>query len=124
MALQKSGEAYLEAIYILSQRFFVVRSIDVSKYMGYSKPSVSYAVALLRNGGYLETDEDGYLTLTDSGMEIAQSVFERHQVLAALFRALGVDEETAAKDAFSIKHNLSDKTFHAVKAYLESPFNN
>ena len=115
MHLQESGEMYLETILILSLRGNYVRSIDVSEYMGYSKPSVSRAIGLLKNGGYVIVDEDGYLHLTDAGLEAAEKTYERHKVLTALFVELGVDEATAARDACKIEHDISDETFEALK---------
>ena len=115
MHLQESGEMYLETILILSLKGNYVRSIDVSEYMGYSKPSVSRAIGLLKNGGYVIVDEDGYLHLTDAGLEAAEKTYERHKVLTALFVELGVDEATAARDACKIEHDISDETFEALK---------
>ena len=115
MHLQESGEMYLETILILSLRGNHVRSIDVSEYMGYSKPSVSRAIGLLKSGGYVIVDEDGYLHLTDAGQEAAEKTYERHKVLTALFVELGVDEATAARDACKIEHDISDETFEALK---------
>ena len=110
---------YLETIYILSQKSNTVRSIDVAEHMGYSKPSVSRAVGLLKQGGYVVTDEDGYLTLTSSGMEVAQNIFERHTILTRLLTAVGVSEATAAEDACKIEHVISQETFEALKSYLK-----
>ena len=118
MHLQESGEMYLETIYRLSREQEYVRSIDVAEEMGYSKPSVSRAVSLLRQGGYLLTDEHGHLTLTDVGKELANKIFERHTVLTGLLVALGVDQETAAEDACRIEHVISDQSFEAIKQYL------
>ena len=115
MHLQESGEMYLETILILSLKGNYVRSIDVSEYMGYSKPSVSRAIDLLKSGGYVIVDEDGYLHLTDAGLEAAEKTYERHKVLTALFVELGVDEATAARDACKIEHDISDETFEALK---------
>ena len=118
MNLQESGEMYLETIYILSGQKSVVRSIDVGEYMGYSKPSVSRAVGLLRQGGYIEVDAGGHITLTDAGRERAEKTYERHRVLSAAFRCLGVSAEVADEDACKIEHVISDETFDAVKRYL------
>ena len=118
MHLQESGEMYLETIYRLSREHEYVRSIDVAEEMGYSKPSVSRAVSLLRQGGYLLTDEHGHLTLTDVGKELANKIFERHTVLTGLLVALGVDQETATEDACRIEHVISDRTFEAIKQHL------
>ncbi len=119
MQLQESGEMYLETILILSQKKPYVRSLDVAEYMGFSKPSVSRAVGLLRNGGYLDTDESGHLLLTDLGKEIAEKIYERHQVLTKVLTCIGVNKETAADDACKIEHDISDETFDAIKKYIE-----
>ena len=118
MQLKESGEMYLETIYVLSQRKGFVRSIDVCEEMGYSKPSVSRAVGILRDGGYLTVARDGGLHLTESGLEVAQRTYERHTVLSEFFIALGVDEETATNDACKIEHVISSSTFAALKKYL------
>lgn len=119
MALHESAEMYLETIYELSQKHPSVRSIDVAESMGYSKPSVSRAVGLLKQGGYLLMDKDGFLTLTDSGVEVAKKIFERHTVLSKMLIALGVSEENATEDACKIEHVISDETFEAIKKHLE-----
>lgn len=119
MHLLESGEMYLETILQLLQKQGHVRSIDISEYMGYSKPSISRAMGLLRNGGYIQVDNDGLITLTDSGMEIAQKIYERHTVLTQLLIKLGVSPETAAADACKIEHNLSDETFNALKNHAK-----
>lgn len=119
MRLQESGEMYLESIYVLSQKGGNVRSIDISEYMGYSKPSVSRAVSLLKNAGYITMDEDNFLHLTESGYEIAHKIYERHTVLSALLIRLGVSEEIASEDACRIEHAISDETFAAIKAHVE-----
>ncbi|MBQ9148937.1 MAG: metal-dependent transcriptional regulator [Oscillospiraceae bacterium] len=118
MRLQESGEMYLESIYVLAQKGGNVRSIDISEYMGYSKPSVSRAVSLLKNGGYITMDEENHLHLTDSGLEIAQKIYERHTVISSLLVRLGVSEETAAEDACRVEHAISDETFEAIKNHL------
>ncbi len=119
MNLQESGEMYLETILILSQKKNDVRSIDICEEMGFSKPSISRAIHLLEDGGYLEIDNSGYITLTDIGREIAEKIYERHKVLTALFTAIGVDEETASEDACRIEHVISDKTFQAIKKHMK-----
>ncbi len=116
--MQESGEMYLETIYILAQKSSAVRSIDVGEYMGYSKPSVSRAIGLLKKDGLVQTDEFGHLKLTPAGEEQARGIYERHTVLTKLFINLGVDEETAAYDACRIEHYISDKTFEAIKAHM------
>lgn len=117
MRLQESGEMYLEAIYVLSGKQTMVRSIDVSEYLGYSKPSVSRAVGLLKNGGYLTVDRDGGLNLTESGREIARKIYERHTLLTKLLIHMGVSEEIAAADACKLEHAISDESFQAIKNY-------
>ena len=119
MALHESAEMYLETIYELSQKQPSVRSIDVAETMGYSKPSVSRAVGLLKQGGYLLMDKDGFLTLTESGTAIAQKIYERHNVLAKALMAMGVSKESATEDACKIEHVISDETFDAIKAHLD-----
>jgi len=117
MRLQESGEMYLETIYVLSQTKSYVRSIDVGEYLGYSKPSVSRAMRILKQGGYVESDENGFLVLTQSGKEIAEKTYERHNVLTEFFVSIGVDAETAAEDACKIEHDISDETFNAIKKH-------
>ena len=118
MALHESAEMYLETIYELSQSQSSVRSIDVAESMGYSKPSVSRAVGLLKQGGYLLMDKDGFLTLTESGAAVAKKSFERHTVLSKMLIALGVSKETAVEDACKIEHVISDETFEAIKHHM------
>lgn len=120
MRLQESGEMYLEAILVLSQRQSAVRSVDVGEYLGYSKPSVSRAMGILRQGGYVQSDEDGFLTLTDSGRAVAEKIYERHTVLTSLLTALGVDEKIAAQDACRMEHVISDETFRAIQQHAKS----
>ena len=117
MHLQESGEMYLETIYILSKKSSSVRSIDVGEYMGYSKPSVSRAVGILKKGGYVVMDKDGYLSLTDSGLEIANKIYERHTTLTEFLVRLGVDKDTAVEDACKMEHDISSKTFEAICAH-------
>lgn len=119
MNLQESGEMYLETIYILSRKSSSVRAIDVGEYMGYSKPSVSRAVGLLKQGGYLTADADGHLKLTEAGLEIAEKMYERHTTLSDFLMQLGVDPETASDDACKIEHYLSDQTFEAIKSHAK-----
>ncbi len=118
MQLKESGEMYLETILILSNRKGFVRSIDVCEEMGYSKPSVSRAVGILRDGGYITVARDGGLHLTEAGLEVAERTYERHTVLSELFMTLGVDEETAVNDACKIEHVISSATFAALKKHL------
>ena len=119
MHLQESGEMYLETIYVLSKHSASVRSIDVAEHMGYSKPSVSRAVSLLKKGGYVVMDPDGLLTLTDEGLSLAKKIFERHTVISRFLTAIGVSQEAASEDACKIEHVISDESFAAIKAYLE-----
>lgn len=118
MRLQESGEMYLETIYILSKQRSSVRSIDVGEYMGYSKPSVSRAVGILKNGGYLTVNENGYLYLTETGLEIAQKIYERHTILTDFLVSLGIDKNTASEDACKMEHDISDKSFEALKQFI------
>ena len=119
MALHESAEMYLETIYVLTQRKTNVRSIDIAEHMNYSKPSVSRAVGLLKQGGYIAVDADGFITLTAEGSTVAHKIFERHTVISQLLIRLGISEKTAAEDACKIEHVISDETFEAVKKYLE-----
>ena len=119
MPLHESAEMYIETIYRLSQESNFVRSIDVAENMGYSKPSVSRAVSLLKQGGYLLMDRDGLLTLTDAGRAVAKKIFERHTVLSGLLVSLDVSEEVAVQDACKIEHVISDESFAAIKRYLK-----
>ena len=119
MHLQESAEMYLETIYVLSKNSGSVRSIDVAEYMGYSKPSVSRAVGLLKSGGYLIT-KDGELLLTDKGQQVAKKVFERHTVLSRFLMRIGVSDETASIDACKIEHVISDETLNAIKNQLKN----
>ena len=115
MNLQESGEMYLESIYVLSKERTSVRSIDVVEYMNYSKPSVSRAIGLLKNGGYITVDRDGHLSLTDAGLEIAKKIYERHNLLTSYLISLGVSEVVASADACKIEHVISDESFEAIK---------
>ena len=120
MALRPSGEMYLETIYVLSKQKDSVRSIDIAEHMGYSKPSVSRAVSILKNDNYITIDKNGYINLTESGLLIATKIFERHTVLSGVLTRLGVDEQTALEDACKIEHVISDKTFEILKKHIES----
>ena len=119
MHLQESGEMYLETILILSKKGKGVRSIDVGEYMGYSKPSVSRAIGLLKNGGYVASDADGFLSLTKEGREAAEKIYERHTLLSELLMRLGVDAQTAAADACKIEHVISSESFAAIKKHID-----
>ena len=118
MALQESGEMYLESILILSRTKGSVRSIDISQHLGYSKPSVSRAVGLLKSGGYILVDEDGHIVLTDSGKAVAEKILSRHAILTELLVRLGVSRDTASADACKMEHVISDETFDAIKNHM------
>lgn len=118
MQLQESGEMYLETILILSQQSSHVRSVDVGEYMGFSKPSVSRAIGLLKTGGFVCMDAEGFLTLTADGAEVAEKIYERHRLLTAWLVRLGVSEQTAAADACKMEHDISDESFAAIKRHI------
>ena len=118
MALQESGEMYLETIYVLSQTHTNVRSVDIGEELGYSRPSVSRAMHLLKDEGLVKTDEYGFVKLTEAGRILAKRIYERHTVLTKLFIDLGVDEKIATEDACRIEHYISDESFDAIKAYI------
>ena len=120
MSMHESAEMYLETIYTLSLNSTCVRSIDVAEALNYSRPSVSRAVGLLKKDGYLLMDGEGFLTLTEEGRALAERIYERHTVLTAALEALGVDKETAAEDACKIEHDISDRTFDAIKAHMKT----
>ncbi len=119
MSIHESGQMYLETIYILSQNKSYVRAIDVGEQLGYSKPSVSRAMSILKKDGYVLVDADGAITLTESGMEIARTMYTRHTVLSEMLMRLGVDEKTATEDACRIEHVISEKSFLAIQKHLE-----
>lgn len=119
MRLQESGEMYIESIYVLNKKIGNVRSIDICEHLGYSKPSVSRAMSLLKKGGFVAVDDNGYLTLTDAGREVAEKMYQRHTILSELLMRLGVDEKTAIEDACKIEHHISDISFNAIKKYVE-----
>ena len=118
MSVHESGEMYLEAILVLTKNNGYVHSIDVSEYLGYSKPSVSRAMGILRTGEYICVDKDGAITLTDSGKEIAEKIYERHTLLSKLLMRMGVSEEIATADACKLEHAISDESFEAIKRYV------
>lgn len=118
MHIQESGEMYLESILVLSKRLEHVRSIDVCEYMNYSKPSVSRAVGLLKNGGFITVDGKGYIYLTNEGEELANKIYERHTIITKVLTAIGVNEKTAAEDACKLEHVLSDESFEAIKNHI------
>ena len=118
MKVQESAENYLEAILMIGQRKGTVRSIDIVNELSFSKPSVSVAMKNLRENGYIRMDNDGHIALTDAGMEIAQKIYERHTLLTDWLVALGVDEQTAAKDACRMEHVISSQTFDKIKQHV------
>lgn len=117
MKIHQSAEDYLETILVLKERRGAVRSIDIANEMNFSKPSISVAMKKLRENGYIEVDKDGYILLTDAGMEIASKVYNRHKILTRFFVSLGVTEEVAAEDACKIEHHLSQETFEKIKEH-------
>lgn len=119
MPLLESGEMYLETIFVLSKSGKSIRSIDIVEYMGYSKPSVSRAVGLLKNGGYILVDKDGFISLTDVGLEIATKIYERHMYITEFFIKLGVSPSVASDDACKIEHDISDESFEAIKRFAK-----
>jgi len=119
MHLQESGEMYLETILVLTSRSPYVRAIDVGEYMGYSKPSVSRAMGLLKSGGYIKVDENGYITLLEPGREVAETIYERHTLLTQFLVRLGVSPDIAAEDACKMEHIISDESFQAIKRHAQ-----
>lgn len=115
MKIHASGEDYLEAVLILQKKQGMVRSIDLARHMGFSKPSISHAVGVLRDGGFLTMDEDGFLHLTDIGREVAEKIYERHRFFTEQLMAAGVDQETAEQDACRIEHAISDEAFQKLR---------
>lgn len=120
MGIHESGEMYLETIHVLLKRNGQVRSVDISEHMGYSKPSVSRAVGLLKNGGYILVDKDGFIALTPKGLDVADKIYQRHTLLSTLLMKLGVSPETAAEDACKLEHAISDESFEAIRRYVQS----
>ena len=119
MVIQESGEMYLETIRILQEKTGHVRSTDIAEHMGFSKPSVSRAVGLLKSGGFIQVEKDGGITLTEEGQAVANKIYERHTILTNLLVALGVSKETAAADACKMEHAISDESFEAIKRHVE-----
>lgn len=117
MHLQESGEMYLETILVLTSQSPHVRAIDVGEYMGYSKPSVSRAMGLLKSGGYIKVDENGFITLLEPGRQVAEMIYERHTLLTKFLTRLGVSPEVAAEDACKLEHVISDESFQAIKRH-------
>ena len=124
MHLMESGEMYLETILVLSKKQGYVRSLDVAEYMGFSKPSVSRAIGLLREGGYVEMLKDGSLSLTDAGREVAEKIYERHTLVTDFLTRLGVDPARAAEDACKMEHDISDESFAAIKRHVKAKMGN
>ena len=120
MQLLESGQMYLETILVLSRTLPAVRSIDIVEHMGYSKPSVSRAMGLLKNGGFILVDEDGYITLTEDGLDVATKIYERHTILTNALIRLGVDPDVASEDACKMEHAISDQSVAAIKKFMEN----
>ena len=118
MRIQESGEMYLESIYVLTKKNGSVRSVDIAEYMGYSKPSISRAMGLLKDGDFIRIDKDGSITLTRAGIAVAEKIYERHTLLSNLLIRLGVSEETAGEDACKLEHAISDESFEAIKNFV------
>lgn len=118
MHIHESGEMYLETIHVLLKQTGHVRSVDVAAHMGYSKPSISRAMGLLKKGGFIEIEKDGSITLTDTGLAVAEKIYERHTLLSQLLMSLGVSPDTAAEDACKLEHAISDESFEAIKAHV------
>lgn len=123
MKIYALGADYLEAVLVLQKKKGMVRSVDLARHMGFSKPSISHAVGVLKNGGFLTVDEDGYLHLTEDGREVAEKIYERHQFFTEQLVAVGVDRETAERDACRIEHAISEETFQKLKASVEKQSN-
>jgi Mn-dependent DtxR family transcriptional regulator len=119
MSIQESGEMYLETIYVLTEKGQAIRSIDVCEEMGYSKPSVSRAIGILKADQYITVDKKGYITLTDSGKALAEKIYERHTIISDFLISLGVSKETADLDACKMEHVISDQSFEAIKSFTE-----
>ena len=120
MKINESAENYLETIFVLKKKHGLVRSIDVAHNLSFTKASVSVAMKNFREAGYVSVDDDGFIRLTQKGMEVAEKIYERHNVIAGFLIAIGVDEQTAYDDSCKIEHCLSDATFEKLKEFLES----
>ena len=118
MHLQESGEMYLETIHLLTQKMGVVRSIDICEHMGYSKPSVSRAMSILKEGGYIVVEKGGHIILTESGKAVAEKIYNRHTLLTSFLTSIGVDAQTASDDACKLEHHISDTTYEAIKKHI------
>lgn len=119
MTIQKSAEDYLEAMLMMKEQHGYIRSIDIADHLGVTKPSVSYATKRLRENGFITMDHSGFITLTDSGMEIADRIYSRHKMLTDFFTAIGVSPEIARTDACKVEHDISEETFKAMSRYNE-----
>lgn len=119
MSIQESGEMYLESILVLSKKNPNVRAIDISEYMGFSKPSVSRALSVLKSEGFVTVSDQGYLKLTEDGKNIAEKIYERHTVLTNYLILIGVDNDTASQDACKMEHVVSDESFNAIKQQVK-----
>ena len=119
MKIQESGEMYLETILVLRNKIGIVRSIDIANHTGYSKPSVSRAMGILKDGGFIEVDKEGNIVLTSSGEDVANRIYERHILLTEFFVKLGVNREVASEDACKIEHDISEETFEKMKEYMQ-----
>ena len=118
MRIQESGEMYLESIYVLLKKNGNVRSVDIAEYMGYSKPSISRAMGLLKDGDFIRIAKDGSITLTRAGIAVAEKIYERHTLLTNLLIRLGVSTEVASEDACKLEHAISDESFEAIKKFI------
>ena len=123
MKIYASGEDYLEAVLVVQKKKVMVRSVDLARHMGFSKPSISHAVGVLKNGGFLTVDEDGYFHLTEDGREVAEKIYERHQFFTEQLVAVGVDRETAERDACRLEHVISEEAFEKLKTSVEKQSN-
>ena len=119
MTIQKSAEDYLEAMLMMKEQHGYIRSIDIADHLGVTKPRVSYATKRLRENGFITMDHSGFITLTDSGMEIADRIYSRHKMLTDFFTAIGVSPEIARTDACKVEHDISEETFKAMSRYNE-----
>ena len=124
MKLHSSGEDYLEAVLMLQQKYGMARSVDLARHMGYSKPSISHAVGVLRDGGFLTVDQDGFLHLTGAGLEVAEKIYERHQFFTQWLIGAGIDPETAEQDACRMEHGISQKSFEQLRNAYSTTQNN
>ena len=119
MSLYESGEMYLESILVLTKEGKDIRAVDLCEYMGYSKPSVSRALAILKKSGHVQVDKSGHLALTEEGRIVAEKIYERHKILTEFLIKLGVNPETASDDACKIEHHISDESLNAIKQALD-----